>query len=213
MFLLLSILQQLLWDKLDISFRTLFTGMYSPCACLTSLSSVYYTSHLTALFLSHLHIFSCSLLSNYMLINWGSPGSRVRYHWQDWRPEFIVPLSTSLPACLPPWFTHVVMHADECKVIQQENENVGVGVTQGRKEGCGTALFNLERKTEWSEHRSFLPDPLSSAWEVGLLCSSPDEREARSCIYNPLLLNCWECSTKWGKSQHPHKAAHWKTDP
>lgn len=107
----------------------------------------------------------------------------------------VVPLLTSLlpvclPACLVLSSTSMVLHADQSRVIQQENERARVGVTEGRKrkEGCGT-VFSLNsegmrrreaRESEVSTGHFFqIPSPRRK--RLGG-CALRQTREARSCI-------------------------------
>ena len=127
-------------------------------------------------------------------------------------PVTVVPLLTSLPACLPVCLvlrsSRVVLHADERRVIQQENEKSGSGSDgkeEGRKEGCGT-MFSLNLEGVWGRearesevstgHFIQIPSPQRQRLGGGALRQT---RERHAPASNPPLLNCWECSTKWGK--------------
>lgn len=102
--------------------------------------------------------------------------------------SFIDKSAACLPACLVLSSTRMVLHADQRRVIQQENERAGVGVTEGRKEGCGTVFsLNLEgmrgreaRESEVSTGHFFqIPSPQRK--RLGG-CALRQTREARSCI-------------------------------
>lgn len=87
-----------------------------------------------------------------------------------------------------------MLHADERGVIQQENERVGV--TEGRKEGCGTVFsLNLEgmrgrgaRESEVSTGHFFqIPSPQRERLAG---CALRQTRGRHAPAFNPPLLNC-----------------------
>lgn len=158
-----------------------------PPSCLMLLS-LCYTSHLMALFPS---CFSKSSIACSTIMR--SLSKEVHEAERDvidravGCAEVIVPLLTSLPACLPAWSWGApawccMLMSGKSSSGKVKNAEVG-WQKEGRMWHCVfTQLGGKEKKWKWSEHRSFLPNPLSSAWEIRLLCSSADEREARSCV-------------------------------
>lgn len=97
-----------------------------------TLLSLYYTSHLMAPFHSRFLTFSfaCSTITC-SLAEEVHAAERDVIDRAGGLAEVIVPLLTSLAACLPSSLvlrsTRVVLHADECQVIQQENEKAESG--------------------------------------------------------------------------------------
>lgn len=97
-----------------------------------TLLSLYYTSHLVALFPSHFPTFSfaCSTITC-SLTEEVHAAERDVIDRAGGLAEVIVPLLTSLAACLPSSLvlrsTRMLLHADECQVIQQENEKAESG--------------------------------------------------------------------------------------
>ncbi len=99
-------------------------------------------------------------------------------------------LPVCLLACLVLSSTRMVLHADQCRVIQQENERARVGVAEGRKrkEGCGT-VFSLN--SEGMRGREARESEVSTGHFFQILsprrkrlggCALRQTREARSCI-------------------------------